>query len=68
LDDHGSFSPEDLDAMGMAFVAALAKLRLNDRSEAMVETVASRIINAALAGERNPIKLAEIGAGASALD
>ena len=45
-----------------AFTAALAKPGLNDRSDPMVEMVARRIITAALAGERNPIRLTEIGA------
>src|SRR5262249_56856411 len=67
LGDNRSFSREDLDAMGRAFVAALARLGLNDRTDATVELVARRIITAALAGERNAIKLAEFGAGGSAL-
>jgi hypothetical protein len=50
--------------MGRAFTAALAKLGLNDRSDAMVEIVARRIVRAALCGERNVIALGEIGAGA----
>ena len=63
LDGYGLFVPEELDAMGKAFTAALAKLGLNDRSDAMVETVARRIIRAAMTGERDLIKLSEIGAG-----
>jgi hypothetical protein len=61
LNDKGSFGPEDLDARGKAFAAALAKLGLNDRTDPMVEMVARRIIRAALAGERDTITLAEIG-------
>jgi len=49
--------------MARGFEAALAKLGLNDRTDAMVEVVARRIIDAAVAGERDPIKLTEIGAG-----
>ena len=59
----GSFAPEDLNGIGEAFSAALNKLGLNDRSDPMVERVARRIIRAAMAGERNPAKLIEIGAG-----
>jgi hypothetical protein len=59
LCDNRSFSPEDLDVMGKA----LMRLGLNDHRDAMVEMVARRITRAALAGERNPIKLSEIGAG-----
>jgi len=58
-----SFSPEDLDAMGKAFTAALDKLRLTDLKDPATEIVARRIINAALAGERDPIRLMEIGTG-----
>ncbi len=63
LRDNLSFSPEDLDAMGKAFTAALAKLALRDLKDPMTEMVARRIIRAALAGERDPIRLTEIGAG-----
>jgi hypothetical protein len=58
-----SFDPDDLRVMSEAFSAALAKLRLFDRNDALVEEVARRIIRAALNGERNLIKLTEIGAG-----
>lgn len=64
LGDSRSFAPDDLDAMGRAFTAALAKLGLNDRSDAMVEMVGRRIVRAALCGERNVTALSEIGAGA----
>ena len=55
--------PADLDAMNKAFTAALAKLGLSNLKDPMTEAVAHRIINAALAGERDPIRLTEIGAG-----
>jgi hypothetical protein len=58
-----AFGPDDLKAMGDAFTGALNKLGLNDRKDPMVELVARRIVRAALAGERDPIKLCEIGAG-----
>ena len=58
-----ALSPEDLDAMNKAFSAALKKLGLNDLKDPMTEIVAHRIIDAALAGERDPIRLSEIGAG-----
>jgi hypothetical protein len=63
LSDNRSFDPEQLDALTRAFTAALAKLGLKDRDDPMVETVARRIIVAALDGERDPIRLTEIGAG-----
>lgn len=63
LGDKGAFGPEDLKAMGEAFSAALNKLGLSARNDPMVEMVARRIIRAALAGERDPIRLCEIGAG-----
>jgi len=61
LEADSSFGPEDLNRIGEAFSAALDKLGLSDRNDPMVEIVARRIIRAALAGERNPIKLTEIG-------
>jgi hypothetical protein len=63
LGDDRAFGPEDLDAMGKAFSAALNKLGLSTNKDSMAEMVARRIVRAALAGERDPIRLAEIGAG-----
>ena len=62
LEADSSFGPEDLTRIGKAFSAALARLGLNDRGDPMVEMVARRIIRAAMAGERDPGKLTEIGA------
>jgi hypothetical protein len=63
IKDNCAFGPDHLKAMGDAFSAALAKLGLHDLKDPMTEVVARRIIRAALAGERNQIKLTEIGAG-----
>jgi len=63
LGDNRAFGPEDLDAMGKAFSAALNKLGLTANKDPMTDMVARRIIRAALAGERDPIRLTEIGAG-----
>jgi len=63
LHDNRLFVPDDLKVMGDALTAALAKLGLNDRKDPMVEMVARRIIRAAMDGERDPIRLTEIGAG-----
>ena len=64
LSDAGSYAPDDLRVMGDAFSAALNKLGLYDREDAMVEMVARRIVQAAFAGERDQIRLTEIGVGA----
>ena len=58
-----AFQPEDLKAIGDAFSAALSKLDLRGLKDPMTEIVALRIIRAAMAGERDPIRLSEIGAG-----
>jgi hypothetical protein len=63
LGNEDSFTPDDLKVIGEAFSAALTKLGLHDRNDALVEQVARRIIRAALAGERDLIRLTEIGAG-----
>jgi hypothetical protein len=63
LGDNRSFGPEDLDLMGKAFVAALARLGLNDLKDPMTELVARRIITAVRDGERDVIRLTQIGAG-----
>jgi len=64
LEADSSFGPEDLKTIGEALSVALDKLGLKDRSDPMVEIVARRIIRAGLAGERDPVKLAEIGTDA----
>ncbi|MBV8754738.1 MAG: hypothetical protein JO328_17920 [Hyphomicrobiales bacterium] len=46
-----------------ALSAALSKLGLVNRNDAMVEMVARRIVRAAFAGERDPIRLTKFGAG-----
>jgi hypothetical protein len=56
-----SLGPDDLKAMGEAFDAARAKLGLLDLKDPLTEIVARRIVQAALRGERDPIKLCEIG-------
>jgi hypothetical protein len=60
LTDDTAFTPDDLAVIGAAFSQALAKLALNDRNDPIVETVARRIIRAALDGERDPTKLCQI--------
>jgi hypothetical protein len=54
---------DDADAMNKAFAAALKKLGLNNFKDPTTEIIAQRIVNAALDGERDPIRLTEIGAG-----
>jgi len=63
LGTDSSFGSEDLKVVGQAFSTALNKLGLHDRRDPMVEIVARRIIRAAMAGERNSVKLIEIGTG-----
>jgi hypothetical protein len=58
-----AFSPEDLEALNRALSGAVQKLALSDLKDPLTEIVARRIIDPALAGERDPIKLTEIGAG-----
>jgi hypothetical protein len=54
-----SFGPDDLRAMATAFEKALDKLGLKDRTDAVTELVAKRIIALAKQGERDPVKLYE---------
>ena len=53
LGDNRAFHPEDLDAMGEAFSEALRKLGLHDLHDPLTETVARRIVRAAMTGERD---------------
>jgi hypothetical protein len=61
LGDNRAFGPEHLNAIETAFSAALNKLGLHDLKDPMTEMIARRIIQAAFRGERDPIKLREIG-------
>jgi hypothetical protein len=45
--------------MARAFDAALERLGLTDRTDAMTESVAKQIIALARRGERDPVKLCE---------
>jgi hypothetical protein len=53
------FEPNDVTILVTAFEAALAKLRLGDRDDAMTVTVAKLIIQLAKDGERDPQKLCD---------
>jgi hypothetical protein len=53
------FDPETKWVMGVAFEAALAALRMMDRSDPIVAIVAKKIIALAKAGESNPDRLCE---------
>ena len=57
-------STDDFDAINKAFSEALKKLGISPK-DPMAEIAARRIIDAALAGERDPAKLTEIGVGVS---
>jgi hypothetical protein len=60
LIEQDAFDPEAIAAMAAAFEATLAELCLADRSDAMTEIVAKRIIQFAQEGERDPIRLREL--------
>jgi hypothetical protein len=53
----GSFSPEDVAVLTSAFEDSLRALRLVDRNDPAVLTVAKRVIALAQEGERDPIIL-----------
>ena len=52
-----AFDPEMVEAMGKAFVATCEALGLSDRSDAMTELVAEKIIELAQRGYKNPTAL-----------
>jgi len=66
VDGDASFGPEDLRAMGDAFSEALTELRVVDLKDPLVEGVARKIIRAALAGERDPVRLRQIAVDGAA--
>jgi hypothetical protein len=54
---NSAFDPEHARAMGVAFESALNALRLKDRSDPVVETVAKKIIELGRRGIREPEQL-----------
>jgi hypothetical protein len=57
LFEQAAFGPEDIKFLAKAYDQALRELRLADRSDAMTEMVAKRIIELAQTGIRDPAKL-----------
>jgi hypothetical protein len=55
----GAFAPEDITAMTAAFEDTLRALRLTDRTDPLVTTVAKLTIVFAKRGEREPTRLRE---------
>jgi len=55
------FSPQEVEVLSSAFEAALQELNIVDRTDPAVELVARRIINVAVRGERDPVRLREAG-------
>ena len=54
---NGTFDPEAIEAMTAAYEGALSDLRLIDRTDPLTELIATSIINATQAGERDPEKI-----------
>jgi hypothetical protein len=52
-----AFGPEDIDRMVAAYEAALQLLRLTKRDDPVTELVAKKIVEIALAGERDPPRI-----------
>jgi len=54
-----AFSPEETRAMSVAFAKACQSLGLTDAADPMIKIIAGKIIEAAMDGERDPVKLHE---------
>jgi hypothetical protein len=52
-----AFDPETVEAMGKAFVTTCEALGLSDRTDAMTELVAQKVIELAQRGYKNPTAL-----------
>jgi hypothetical protein len=53
----GSFTPEEVAALGTAYEAMLVVLRLEDRSDPITEIVAKKIIEIFQSGEHDQMKI-----------
>ena len=56
---NGTFDPEAIEAMTVAYEEALSDLRLIDRTDPLTELIATSIINVTEAGERDSKKIKE---------
>jgi hypothetical protein len=56
-----AFAPEEIKVLAGAFEDALKALRLVDRNDPMTLIVATKIIELAQSGERDPIRLRDHG-------
>ncbi len=56
-----AFAPDEIKLLVAAFEEALEELQLKDRSDPATMLVSKRIIELAQQGERNPIRLREVG-------
>jgi hypothetical protein len=61
LAENSAFGPDEIAALVTAFEEALEELGLTDREDPATLMVAERIINAAIKGERDPVRLREAG-------
>ncbi len=52
-----AFDPEDTKRMGDAYELALVSLKLTNRSDPLMETVAHHIVEIAQTGEKNPSRI-----------
>jgi hypothetical protein len=57
LEGNRSFVPDEIDVLVKAFEDALRELQLSDRKDPVTLTVAKRIIELAIQGERDPVRL-----------
>jgi hypothetical protein len=55
-----AFGPEAVKAMTTAYEGVLKELKLTDRSDALAEIVARKIIECAQTGERDPNRLRDV--------
>jgi hypothetical protein len=55
----GSFGPDEIEAMTLAYEGALLDLRLNNRDDPITEIIARTIVSVTATGERNPTRIKE---------
>jgi hypothetical protein len=55
-----SFDPAQLRAMGIAFEKCCESLGLTDTTDRLTEIIASKIVEAAKAGESDPVRLYDV--------
>jgi hypothetical protein len=56
---NGSFGPDEIEVMTVAYEGALIDLRVTNRDDPITDLIAKSIVNVTATGERDPVRIKE---------